>query len=61
MLKCITEDIIFKKICLKLWCLYLVQHKLHQIKVAQFYTDLDLQRQCWILLQIVKFKDFSRP
>ena len=35
---------------------------LHQIKEPQFYTDLGLQKQCWILLQMVKFKDdFSRP
>ena len=25
------------------------------------YTDLGLQNQCLILLQMVKFKDFSRP
>ena len=34
---------------------------LHQIKVPQFYTDIDLKNQSWILLQMVKFKDFSRP
>ena len=34
---------------------------LHQIKASQFYTDLGLQRQCIILLWMVKFKDFSRP
>ena len=34
---------------------------LHQIIAPQFYTDLGLQKQCWILLQMVKFKDFSRP
>ena len=34
---------------------------LHQINAPQFYTDLGLQKQCWILLQMVKFKDFSRP
>ena len=31
------------KISVKLWCLYLVQHMLHQIKAPQFYTDLDLK------------------
>ena len=25
-------------ISIKLWCLYLVQHMLHQIKAQQFYT-----------------------
>ena len=34
------------KISLKLWCLYLVQHLLHQIKAPQFYTDLVFQKQC---------------
>ena len=34
---------------------------LDQIKAPQFYTDLGLQNQCWILLQMVKFKVFSRP
>ena len=28
---------------MKLLCLYLVQHLLHQIKAQQFYTDLDLR------------------
>ena len=28
----------------KLWCLYLVQHMLHQIKAPQFYTELGLQK-----------------
>ena len=27
-------------------CLYLVQHLLHQIKGQQFYTGLDLYKQC---------------
>ena len=27
---------------MKLLCLYLVQHMLHQIKAHQFYTDLGL-------------------
>ena len=40
---------------------FLVQHLLHQIKVPQFYADLGQKKQCWILLQMVKFKDFSRP
>ena len=30
-----------------------------EIKASQFYNDLGLQKQCWILLQMVKFKDFS--
>ena len=49
MLDCITEDIIFRKLVYKLWCLYLVQQMLHKIKAPQFYTDLGLHRQCWIL------------
>ena len=27
-------------------------YMLHQIKAPQFYTDLDLKEQCWILLQL---------
>ena len=27
------------QISIKLWCLYLVQHRLNQIKAPQFYTD----------------------
>ena len=27
------------EISIKLWCLYLVQHMLHQIKAQQFYTN----------------------
>ena len=46
---------------MKLLCLYLVQHLLHQIKVQQFYTDLDLYQQCKVLQKIEEFKDFSRP
>ena len=61
MLESITKDISFLKLSVKLWCLYLVQHMLHQIKAPQFYTDLGVKIQCWILLQMVKFKDFSRP
>ena len=38
MLESITKDI-----TIKLWCLYLVQHMLHQIKASQIYTDLGLQ------------------
>ena len=42
--KCSTE--IMEKLVLenniKLLCLYLVQHLLHQIKAHQFYSDLDL-------------------
>ena len=26
-------------ISIKLWCLYLLQHMLHQIKAPQFYTN----------------------
>ena len=45
MLDCITKDISFSKISLKLWCIYLVQHMLlHQIKAQKFYTDTGLQR-----------------
>ena len=29
---------------MKLWCLYLVQHMLHQIKAQQFYTNLGIKR-----------------
>ena len=41
MLDCITKDS-----SIKLWCLYLVQHMLHQIKAPKFYTDLVLHREC---------------
>ena len=34
---------------------------MHQINAPRFNTDLGLQKQCWIFLQMVKFKDFSRP
>ena len=27
------------EISIKLWCLYLVQHMLHQIKAPQFHTN----------------------
>ena len=30
---------------IKMLCLYLVQHILHQIKAQQFYTDSDLYQQ----------------
>ena len=33
---------------------------LHQIKTQQFYTDLDLYLQCYVLQKIEEFKDFSR-
>ena len=33
----------------------------NKVKAPQFYSYLGLQKQCWILLQMVKFKDFSRP
>ena len=46
---------------MKLLCLYLVQHLMHQIKAQQFYTDLDLYQQCKVLQKIEEFKDFSRP
>ena len=47
MLESITKDIsLSKKISIKLWCLYLVQHILHQIKVPQFDTDFGLQKHC---------------
>ena len=46
---------------MKLLCLYLVQHLLHQIKAQQFYTDLDLYQQSKVLQKIEEFKDFSRP
>ena len=50
MLESITKDISLRLISIKLWCLYLVQHMLHQIKASQFYTDLGFQKHCWILL-----------
>ena len=43
LLKCITKDISFTKISVKLQYLYLVQHMVHQIKAPQFYTDLGLK------------------
>ena len=46
---------------LKLLCLYLVQHLLHQIKAQQFHTYLDLYQQCYVLQKAEEFKDFSRP
>ena len=60
MLECITDDISLENQC-KIMVSYLVQHMLPQIKAPQFYTDLGLQKQCIIFLQMVKFKDFSRP
>ena len=41
-------------------CLYLVQHLLHQIKVQQFYTDLDLYQKCQVLQKIEELKYLSR-
>ena len=49
-----------RKISIKLLCLYLVQHMLHQIKAQKFYTDLDLNQQCLVQQKIVEFKLFSR-
>ena len=46
---------------MKLLCLYLVQHLLHQIKAQKFYTDLDLYQQCKVLQKKEEFRDFSRP
>ena len=37
---------LYWKISIKLLCLYLVQHMLHQIQAQQFYTDLGLYQQC---------------
>ena len=39
--KCLTEvmETLVLEISIKLLCFYLVQHKLHQIKAQQFYTD----------------------
>ena len=48
------------KISIKLLCLYLVQHLLHQIKAQQFFTDLDLYQQYYVLQKTEEFKDFSR-
>ena len=46
--KCQTEIMVtlVLEISIKLLCLYLVQHMLHQIKPQQFFTDLGLYRQC---------------
>ena len=33
---------------------------LHQIKAQQFYTDLGLYQQSYVLQKIVDFKDFLR-
>ena len=49
------------KISIKLLCLYLAQHLLHQIKAQQFYSDLDFYQLCQFLQKIEEFKDFSRP
>ena len=37
----IMEKVVLEN-CIKLLCLYLVQHMLHQIKAQQFKTDLGL-------------------
>ena len=42
----LSVKILFQKISIKLLCLYLVQHLLHQIKAQKFYSDLDLYQQC---------------
>ena len=64
MLDCITEDISFRKKSKKLWCLYLVQIMLHQIKKPKFYSDLVLHRQVFNHPVIGKiqglFKAFER-
>ena len=46
--KCQTEimEKLVLKMCIKLLCLYLVQHMLHQIKALQFYIGLGLNKQC---------------
>ena len=46
--KCKTEimEQLVQKITIKLLCLYLVQHLLHQIKAQKFYSDLGLYQQC---------------
>ena len=47
--KCNTEIMEtpkYWKISIKLLCLYLVQHLMHQLKAQQFYTDLSLYQQC---------------
>ena len=54
------EKLVLLEISIKLLCLYLVQHLLHQIKAQQFYTDLDLYQQCYVLQKIEEFKDFTR-
>ena len=48
-------------ISIKLLCLYLVQHLLHQIRAQQFYSNLDLYQQSQLLQKREAFKDFSRP
>ena len=50
MLDCDNGEISTRKLVLKLLCFYLVQHMLHQIKAPQFYTDLGIQKHCWILM-----------
>ena len=51
---------LYWKISIKLLCLYLMRHLLHQIKAQQLYTDLGLYQKCLVLQKIVEFKDFSK-
>ena len=46
--KCKIEkmETLLLKINIKLLCLYLVQHILHQIKAQHVYTDFGLYQQC---------------
>ena len=37
-----------------------MQHMLHLIWAQQFYTDLVLYLQCYVLQKLVEFKDFAR-
>ena len=51
-------DISTEKISIKLLCLYLVQHMLHQIKAQQIYTELGLSTVL-STTKIVEFKAFA--
>ena len=44
--KTALQMILVLEIIIKLWCLYMVQQNLHQIKAPQFYTDLSFKSQC---------------
>ena len=46
--RCLTElmEKWVLKISIKMLCLHLVQHMLHQIKAQQFYTDFGLYQLC---------------